>query len=68
MKKLEILEYHLNYNLPVDKRVYCFLIKIVFETVPELFVHEIGQLEREERMKYSIRQVSFEPTVKLHII
>jgi hypothetical protein len=41
---------------------------VVFETVPELFIHEIGQLDRDERMKYSIRQVSFEPAVNLNFI
>ena len=32
----------------------------MFETVPELFVYEIGQLEGDERKKYSTRKVSWE--------
>ena len=36
----------------------------MFETVPELFKYEIGQLESDERTKYTTRRVSYEPAVR----
>jgi hypothetical protein len=49
-KNLEVIDYHMKYNLPIEKR-------ILFETVPELFKYEIGQLTDEERLKYRNRRI-----------
>lgn len=41
-KGLEILHYHVENNLPIEK-------ELVFKLVPELFVHEINKLGFEDR-------------------
>ena len=42
MKGLEILHYHTENNLPIEK-------ELVFKLVPELFVHEINKLGFKDR-------------------
>jgi len=42
MKGLEILHYHVENNLPIEK-------ELVFKLVPELFVHQINRLGFKDR-------------------
>jgi len=42
MKSLEILHYHVEHNLPVEK-------ELLFKMVPELFVREINKLDWRDR-------------------
>ena len=45
LKGLEILHYHVEHNLPIEK-------ELVFKLVPELFVHEIKKLDWEDRKRF----------------
>lgn len=45
MKGLEVLHFHVENNLPVEK-------ELVFKLVPELFVHEINKLSAKDREKF----------------
>ena len=45
LKGLEILHYHVEHNLPIEK-------DMVFKLVPELFVHEINKLDWEDRKRF----------------
>lgn len=45
LKGLEILHYHVEHNLPIEK-------EMVFKLVPELFVHEINKLDWEDRKRF----------------
>ena len=52
MKGLEILHYHVENNLPVEK-------ELVFKLVPELFVHEINKLGFAERKRFKKPRISY---------
>jgi len=45
LKGLEILHYHVEHNLPIEK-------EMVFKLVPELFVHDINKLDWEDRKRF----------------
>lgn len=52
MKGLEILHYHVENNLPIEK-------ELVFTIVPELFTHEINKLGWEERNRFKKPRISW---------
>lgn len=52
MKGLEILHYHTENNLPIEK-------EMVFKLVPELYVHQINKLGFEERKRFKKPRISF---------
>jgi len=52
LKGLEILHYHVENNLPVEK-------ELLFELMPELYVHEINKLEAADRLRFRKPRVSF---------
>jgi hypothetical protein len=52
LKGLEVLHYHVEHNLPVEK-------ELVFKMVPELFVHEINKLGAKDRQRFKAKRVSF---------
>lgn len=52
MKGLEILHYHVDNNLPVEK-------ELVFKLVPELYVHEINKLGAEDRLRFKKPRISY---------
>ena len=52
MKGLEILHYHAENNLPVEK-------ELLFTLVPELFVHEINKLGFKERERFKKPRISY---------
>lgn len=63
-KNLEIIEYHLNYNLPIEKKVkiklnLIFIFQLLFETLPEMFIREISLLAEDERLKYKTRRFEY---------
>ena len=45
LKGFEVLHYHVEHNLPVEK-------ELLFKLVPELFVHEINKLDWEDRKRF----------------
>ena len=45
IKSLEILHYHVEHNLPVEK-------ELLFAMVPELFVREINKLDWRDRKRF----------------
>ena len=52
MKGLEILHYHVENNLPIEK-------ELVFKLVPELFVHEINKLGFKDRQRFKKPRISY---------
>lgn len=52
LKGLEILHYHTEHNLPIEK-------ELVFKMVPELFVHEINKLGAKDRARFKHKRVSY---------
>ncbi len=52
MKGLEILHYHVDNNLPIEK-------ELVFKLVPELFVHEINKLGFKDRQRFKKPRISY---------
>ena len=52
MKGLEILHYHVENNLPIEK-------ELVFKLVPELYTHEINKLGYIESQKYKKPRISY---------
>ena len=52
MKGLEILHYHVENNLPIEK-------ELVFKLVPELYVHEINKLGFEDRQRFKKPRISY---------
>jgi adenylate cyclase class IV len=52
MKDLEILHYHTENNLPIEK-------ELVFKLVPELFVHEINKLGFKDRQRFKKPRISY---------
>lgn len=52
MKGLEILHYHTENNLPIEK-------ELVFKLVPELFVHEINKLGFKDRQRFKKPRISY---------
>lgn len=52
LKGLEILHYHVEHNLPVEK-------ELCYKMVPELFVHEINKLDWEDRKKFEKPKIAF---------
>jgi len=52
MKGLEILHYHTENNLPIEK-------ELVFKLVPELFVHEINKLGHKDRNRFKKPRISY---------
>ena len=53
LKGLETLHYHVEHNLPVPK-------ELVFEMVPELFMHEINKLDYEDRQRFEKPKLTFQ--------
>lgn len=52
LKGFEILHYHVEHNLPIEK-------ELVFKLVPELFVHEINKLGAKDRQRFKPRRISY---------
>ena len=52
IKGLEILHYHAENNLPIEK-------ELVFKLVPELFVHEINKLDFKDRKRFQKPRISY---------
>ena len=52
MKGLEVLHYHVENNLPVEK-------ELVFKLVPELFTHEINKLGFKEAERFKKPRISY---------
>lgn len=52
LKGFEILHYHVEHNLPIEK-------ELVFKLVPELFVHEINKLGAKDRERFKAKRISF---------
>lgn len=52
LKGLEVLHYHVEHNLPIEK-------EMVFKLVPELFVHEINKLDFEDRKRFEKPKLRF---------
>jgi hypothetical protein len=52
LKGLEVLHYHVEHNIPIDK-------EIVYKLVPELFVREINRLDWQDRKKFEKPKISF---------
>ena len=52
MKDIEVLHYHVENNLPIEK-------EMVFKLVPELFVHEINKLGFKERQRFKKPRISY---------
>ena len=52
MKGLEILHYHVDNNIPVEK-------ELVFKLVPELYLHQINKLEAKERERFKKPRISY---------
>lgn len=52
LKGFEILHYHVEHNLPIEK-------ELVFKMVPELFVHEINKLGAKERQRFKAKRISY---------
>jgi len=50
---MEILHYHVEHNLPVEK-------ELVFKCVPELFVHEINKLDWEDRKRFEKPRLTYQ--------
>jgi len=46
------LHYHVEHNLPVEK-------DLVFQMVPELFVHEINKLDYKDRLRFEKPKIAF---------
>ncbi|CDW82753.1 UNKNOWN [Stylonychia lemnae] len=61
LKNLEILHYHTENNLPIEKEVIpiIFIIQLVFMLVPELFAHEINKLDVADRERFKKPQLSY---------
>lgn len=53
LKGLEVLHYHVEHNLPVEK-------ELIFKLVPELFVHEINKLDYEDRKKFEKPRITYQ--------
>jgi hypothetical protein len=53
LKGFEILHYHVDHNLPIEK-------ELVFKLVPELFVHEINKLGAKDRERFKARRIGYE--------
>lgn len=45
LRNLEVLHYHVEHNIPIEK-------ELVFKLVPELFVHEINRLDARDRLRF----------------
>ena len=52
MKGLEILHYHVENNLPVEK-------EMVYKLVPELYVHQINKLGFKERQRFQKPRIGY---------
>ena len=52
IKGLEILHYHTENNLPVEK-------ELIFKLVPELFTHEINKLGFKDRKRFQAPRISY---------
>ena len=52
LKGLETLHYHVEHNLPVEK-------ELVYQLVPELFVHEINKLDWEDRKRFQKPKLTY---------
>lgn len=52
MKGLEILHYHVDNNIPVEK-------ELVFKLVPELYVHDINKLGAKDRLRFKKPRISY---------
>lgn len=52
LKGLEVLHYHAEHNIPIEKET-------VYKLVPELFVHEINKLEWEDRKRFERPRLTF---------
>ena len=52
MKGLEILHYHVENNLPIEK-------ELVFKLVPELYTHEINKLGFQERERFKKPRIGY---------
>lgn len=52
MKGLEILHYHTEHNIPIEK-------ELVFKLVPELFTHEINKLGYKDRQRFKKPRISY---------
>lgn len=52
LKGLEILHYHTEQNLPIEK-------ELVFKLVPELFQHEINKLDYEDRVRFQKPRIQY---------
>lgn len=53
LKNFEVLHYHVEHNLPVEK-------ELLFELVPELFIHEINKLDWEDRQRFERDKIGFQ--------
>jgi hypothetical protein len=53
LKGFEILHYHVEHNLPIEK-------ELVFKLVPELFVHEINKLGAVDRARFKPKRVAYQ--------
>jgi hypothetical protein len=53
LKGFEILHYHVEHNLPIEK-------ELVFKLVPELFIHEINKLGAKDRERFKPKRISYE--------
>jgi hypothetical protein len=52
LKDLEVLHYHVENNLPVEK-------DLAYKLVPELFVHEINKLGARDRLRFKKPRLSY---------
>lgn len=52
LKDLEILHYHVENNVPIDK-------ELVFKMVPELYIHEINKLGAKDRLRFKKPRISY---------
>jgi hypothetical protein len=52
LKNLEILHYHTENNLPIEK-------EMVFKLMPELFVHEINKLDYKDQVRFKKPRISY---------
>lgn len=52
LKGLEILHYHVEHNLPIEK-------ELVFKLVPELFYHEINRLDYNDRKLFEKPKIHY---------
>ena len=53
LKGLEVLHYHVEHNLPVEK-------ELCFKLVPELFTHEINKLDYKDRIQFEKPKIGYQ--------